>query len=180
MSPELTSRKLGAKRRRKPCITAREDTHGSSVRVKAFEPHHTSGTESAQTREFEPHQEHSQGRAINNVEVATKPQSRPLARDFDPAFQETLPPHCLYVEVNCEECGGSGFDPGGIDPWGPEVCPKCHGAKTQTIIRNYLAEAFQIAANPDSTRPIERQHLVAVIQHCREAVSALVSLPDVA
>ena len=42
--------------------------------------------------------------------------------------------------------------PGGIDPWGPEVCPKCQGAKTQRITRNYLAEAFQIAANPDSIR----------------------------
>jgi hypothetical protein len=85
----------------------------------------------------------------------------------------------MEVEMNCEECGGSGFDPGGIDPWGPEPCPTCHGAKTQRITRNYLAEAFQIAANPESTRPVERQHLVAVIQHCREAVSALVSLPAV-
>jgi len=93
---------------------------------------------------------------------------------------ETLSPYIKEVEINCDECGGSGFDPGGIDPWGPEVCPKCRGAKTQTIIRNYLAEAFQIAANPDSTRQIERRHLIAVIQHCREVVSALVSLPEVA
>ena len=82
--------------------------------------------------------------------------------------------------MNCEECGGSGVDPGGIDPWGPEVCPKCQGAKTQTIVRNYLAEAFQIAGNPDSIRTVERLHLVAVIQHCREAVRAIMSLPEVA
>ena len=93
---------------------------------------------------------------------------------------QIVQPYIATVEENCEECGGSGFDPGGIDPWGPEVCPKCRGAKTRTIIRNYLAEAFQIAANPESARQIERQHLVAVIQHCREAVSALVSLPEVA
>jgi hypothetical protein len=93
---------------------------------------------------------------------------------------DTRAPHIIEVEVNCDDCGGSGFDPGGIDPWGPEECPRCHGRKTQTIIRNYLAEAFQIAANPDSQRQIERQHLVAVIQHCRQAVSALVSLPEVA
>ena len=90
------------------------------------------------------------------------------------------PPYVMEVEVNCDQCGGSGFDPGAIDPWGPEPCPTCHGAKTQRITRNYLAEAFQIAANPESTRPVERQHLVAVIQHCREAVSTLVSLPAVA
>jgi hypothetical protein len=82
--------------------------------------------------------------------------------------------------MNCDECGGSGFDPGGLDPWGPDPCPTCHGAKTQWITRNYLAEAFQIAASPESTRPVERRHLVAVIQHCREAVSALVVLPEVA
>jgi hypothetical protein len=101
-----------------------------------------------------------------------------------PALRTKLPemvaPYITEVEGNCDECGGSGFDPGGIDPWGPELCPKCQGAKTQTITRNYLAEAFQIAANPDSQRQIERQHLVAVIQHCRQAVSALVSLPEVA
>jgi len=89
-------------------------------------------------------------------------------------------PFVVQQEIACEECGGSGFDPDGIDPWGPEVCPKCRGAKTQIITRNYLAEAFQIAANPDSVHQIERRHLVAVIQHCREAVSALVSLPEVA
>ena len=46
-----------------------------------------------------------------------------------------LHPHTYMreVEVNCEECGGSGFDPGGIDPWGPEVCPKCKGGKTERI-----------------------------------------------
>jgi DnaJ-class molecular chaperone len=93
---------------------------------------------------------------------------------------DQLSPHIVEIELNCDECGGSGFDPGAIDPWGPEVCPRCHGAKTEMISRNYLAEAFQIAANPDSARQIERQHLVAVIQHCRQAVSALVSLPEVA
>jgi hypothetical protein len=93
---------------------------------------------------------------------------------------ERRPPYILEAEVNCDECGGTGFDPGGIDPWGPEPCPACRGAKRQLITRNFLAEAFQIAANSESTRPIERQHLVAVIQHCRQAVSALVSLPEVA
>jgi DnaJ-class molecular chaperone len=89
-------------------------------------------------------------------------------------------PYSREIELNCEECGGSGFDPGAIDPWGPEVCPRCHGAKTETITRNYLAEAFQIAANADNQRQVERQHLVAVIHHCRQAVSALVSLPEMA
>ena len=92
----------------------------------------------------------------------------------------TPTPYVLEIEGNCEECGGSGFDPGGIDPWGPETCPVCHGARTLRIVRNYLAEAFQIAANPSSTRQVERQHLLAIVQHCREMVSASVGLPEVA
>jgi hypothetical protein len=92
----------------------------------------------------------------------------------------TKPPYITEVEVNCDECVGSGFDPGGLDPWGPELCPVCQGAKTQRITRNFLAEAFQIAANQESTRSIERQHLIAMIQHCRETVSALMVLPEVA
>lgn len=93
---------------------------------------------------------------------------------------DLLSAYIVEVEINCEECGGSGFDPGGVDPWGPEPCPKCQGAKKQRITRNYLAEAFQIAANPESVRQVERAHLVAVIHHCRETVRAVMSLPEVA
>jgi hypothetical protein len=120
---------------------------------------------------------------IERVESMAAPYLSALKRAAntkETARPEALPPYVMEVEVNCDECGGTGFDPGGIDPWGPEPCPACRGAKRQLITRNYLAEAFQIAANSESTRPIERQHLVAVIQHCRQAVSALVSLPEVA
>jgi len=105
-----------------------------------------------------------------------KPAARALTNIFPPKFSR----YVVEVEVNCDECGGSGFDPGGIDPWGPEPCRVCRGERKQRIRRNYLAEAFQIAANPESVRPVERQHLIAIIQHCREAVSALVSLPEIA
>jgi hypothetical protein len=103
---------------------------------------------------------------------------KPRRPCLDENGTEILPPFIIEIEVNCDECGGSGYDPGGIDPWGPDLCPACHGAKTQKITRNYLAEAFQIAANPESTRPVERQHLVAIVQYCREAVSAVVGLPE--
>lgn len=122
-----------------------------------------------------------EGAPIEFVEAMAAPYLR--AARAKPAFEAarlTSPPHIVNVEIDCDGCGGSGFDLGGIDPWGPEPCPACNGAKTQRITRNYLAEAFQIVANPESTRPIERQHLVAGIQHCRQVVSALVSLPEVA
>ncbi len=90
-----------------------------------------------------------------------------------------LSPYIVEVEVNCEECGGSGYDPGGIDPWGPELCPTCHGAKTQWATRNYLGEALRIAANPDCHLQVERTHLIAIVQYCRQTVSAIVRLPEV-
>ena len=107
------------------------------------------------------------------------PQPEPVARLLKAGLPEMLSPYVVEIEVNCDECGGSGFDPGGVDPWGPELCPACSGAKTRKITRNYLAEAFQITANPESTRPVERKHLVAIVQHCREAVRAVVDLPEV-
>ena len=65
-----------------------------------------------------------------------------------PISRRLVQAYATEVEVACDECGGTGFDPGGIDPWGPEPCPACHGAKTQKVVRNYLAEAFQMAAEP--------------------------------
>ncbi len=95
------------------------------------------------------------------------------------ALLKAQSPYAIEVDADCEECGGSGFDPGGIDPWGPEPCPTCRGAKTQRIIRNYLAEAFRIVGNPECQVPAERAHLVAIVHFCRRAVSAVVSLPEV-
>jgi hypothetical protein len=93
------------------------------------------------------------------------------------------PPVMSYsqeVEVPCEDCGGTGRDIGALDPWNGEVCPCCGGSGRETITRNYLAEAFQIVANPDSVRLVERSHLVAIVQYCRQTVSAVVRLPEVA
>lgn len=115
------------------------------------------------------------------AENITAPQF--ASRDDDPGFasQEPKSSYTVELELPCEECGGSGFDPGGIDPWGPEPCPACQGAKTQRITRNYLAEALRIVGNPACLVPIERAHLAAIVDYCRQAVSAVVvvSLPDV-
>jgi hypothetical protein len=93
---------------------------------------------------------------------------------------EGVSPFIVEQEIACEECGGSGRDIGSLDPWDGDDCANCAGSGRQTITRNYLAEAFQISANPDSIRQVERQHLIAVIQHCRELVGALMSFPEVA
>ena len=107
------------------------------------------------------------------------PQSGRAAKVRAIACPETQPPLVVDVELPCDECGGSGFDPGGIDPWGPEPCPVCHGAGTQKITKNYLAEAFRIIGNPHCAVPVERAHLVAIVQYCRQLISAVVALPEV-
>jgi hypothetical protein len=107
------------------------------------------------------------------------PLSRPAGTAPDTVRPETNAPYIIEIEADCDECGGSGFDPGGIDPWGPETCPACRGAGTQRITKNYLGEALRIAANPECPLPVERAHLVAIVHYCRQAVSAAVSLPEV-
>jgi len=93
---------------------------------------------------------------------------------------DPLPPFSELVEINCQDCGGTGFDPGTVNPREPEDCPACHGSGKETILRNYLAEAFRIAADPATNLQLERVHLVALTAYARQTVSALLSLPEVA
>jgi len=84
------------------------------------------------------------------------------------------------VEEDCKDCAGTGRDIGAIDPWDGSECSNCRGTGREIVMRNYLSEAFAIASNPHSTRVIEREHLVVVIQYARQFVSAAISLPEVA
>jgi hypothetical protein len=88
------------------------------------------------------------------------------------AYSETL-------EIPCEDCEGLGFDRGALD-FAPPVCPACKGRRTETVKRNFLSEAFAIVSHADSTRPVERKHLVAIVRYAREHVSVLFQLPEVA
>jgi DnaJ-class molecular chaperone len=90
----------------------------------------------------------------------------------------TKPPFVVKVEQNCEDCGGSGKDRGSLSPIDPEECPVCHGSGKQVIVRNYLAEAFRIAAGTSSL-VAQREHLKAVIQHCRSLVGAVMLVGNI-
>jgi hypothetical protein len=83
-----------------------------------------------------------------------------------------------FVTQGCDECGGTGRDPGALNPWDPEPCPTCLGTKLQSVERNYLVEAFRIVAGLSHLAP-EKEHLKAVIKYCREMTSAALSLPEV-
>ena len=87
-------------------------------------------------------------------------------------------PFVVQVEENCEECGGYGYDWGSLSPTDPEDCPVCHGSGKQMVLRNYLAEALRIAAGKSSML-VQREHLEAVIQHCRGLVSAVMTIADI-
>jgi DnaJ-class molecular chaperone len=89
-----------------------------------------------------------------------------------------MKPYLVEVEEECEECGGSGHDCGSLSPIDPEGCPACFGSGKQIVIHNYLAEALRIAAGK-SAMLAQREHLQAVIQHCRSLVGALMAIADI-
>jgi hypothetical protein len=86
---------------------------------------------------------------------------------------ELLPPFSDLVEIACQGCGGRGYDPGNVNAREPEDCPACLGSGKEIVVRNYLAEAFRIAADPETNVQLERAHLVAVTVYARQTVSAL-------
>ena len=98
---------------------------------------------------------------------------QPLSEDEEAVLSELVQfsPFVAEIEQDCEECGGSGVDPGGLNAFEPEDCPVCHGTKRQTVTRNYLSEAFAITSG-QSDRPIERQHLTALDAYSRQVLNA--------
>jgi hypothetical protein len=147
--------------------------HGAKLRFAVCGPCETSGADVADTMALGRNPEDFREGKVELGATSHLPTPQPswAGRALEAARPDMLSPYIVEVEVNCEECGGSGYDPGGIDPWGPEPCPVCHGAKTQRITRNYLGEALRIAANPEYRVPVERGHLVAIVHYCRQAVS---------
>lgn len=97
---------------------------------------------------------------------------RKLPQNIPAALPEVLPPFTVEVEQDCEDCGGRGYDLGERFEFTP--CPECGGTKKQTVIRQYLAEAFRIAAGQTSMIP-ERAHLVALTAYARQTVNALMA-----
>ena len=93
--------------------------------------------------------------------------------------QRALYPFFAEEEIDCEDCGGRGYDLGGLNPTEYEPCSVCGGTCKQLVQRNYLGEAFQIAQGQSHTLP-ERKHLVAIIAFARQFVSAALNFPDVA
>jgi DnaJ-class molecular chaperone len=95
-----------------------------------------------------------------------------------PRSSEMKPPYLVEIEEECEECGGSGYDCGSLSPIDPDECPACYGSGKQRIMHNYLAEALRIASGKSAILA-QREHLLAVIQHCRSLVGALMSVADI-
>jgi hypothetical protein len=121
-----------------------------------------------------PHEErHLVQNEIENS-LRTSDKSEPLMLQ-GPA---TKPPFVVKVEEKCEECGGYGYDCGSLSCIDPDECPACHGSGKQIVVRNYLAEALRIAAGKTSMLA-QREHLQAVIQHCRSLVGALMAIEEI-
>jgi hypothetical protein len=101
------------------------------------------------------------------------PPARPIINRIEP---EAFPPFSALVEQECEDCKGTGQDAGALDN-DYDPCSHCNGSGKETVLRKYLAEAFAIAAG-QSSRPAEKEHLVAITQYARETVSALFAQPE--
>jgi hypothetical protein len=125
--------------------------------------------------EHRPGLDQKEGHAVNRAAPGRIPPSRATT-----VAPEPLPPFSDFVEIDCQGCGGKGYDPGGINPQEAEDCSACHGSGKETILRNYLAEAFRIAANPQANLQLERAHLVALTAYARQTVNALMSVQEVA
>ena len=114
--------------------------------------------------------------------VPTAPQIRKQL-GADPLPQPVQAELALYAvesEQACEDCAGTGRDWGTVGENAPEECSHCRGTGKETVTRNFLAEAFRIAADPGCTAELKREHLVAIINHARQAVSAFANLPEAA
>jgi DnaJ-class molecular chaperone len=78
--------------------------------------------------------------------------------------------------LKCYLCRGTGISCANEADWdNQDTCPECDGKGA--ITRNYLAEAFEIA-RCRGTVPVCREHVEAVIKHCRALVSATMQLPE--
>lgn len=88
-----------------------------------------------------------------------------------------LPSH--IVEEACTLCKQLGWIMDGPS-WDPDAehidCPDCDG--TGVVRRDYLKEAFLIVQDRCHMLP-ETKHLEAVITHCRQFLSAVITLPEV-
>ena len=87
------------------------------------------------------------------------------------------PSFVVEVEQECDECGGRGYDLGSLGPTDAAECTSCQGSGRQTVKRDYLAEGLRIAAGNSSITP-KREHLEAVVQHCRSLVYAAMAITE--
>ena len=61
---------------------------------------------------------------------------QPLTEDEWEAVEQLEAANSEF-ELDCDECAATGIDPGGLNPYEPEECPACHGAKRMTIATVY-------------------------------------------
>ena len=87
---------------------------------------------------------------------------------------EECPPYTVETTVECEDCSGTGTNLYNSNPFEWEPCEGhgCIDGKVK-VMRQYLAEAFRIAAGEKIT--VEAGHLTALTAYARATVSALMA-----
>jgi endogenous inhibitor of DNA gyrase (YacG/DUF329 family) len=80
-----------------------------------------------------------------------------------------VPPYSSIVEMDCDDCGGTGSANGKNEEYEP--CHFCNGSCKQAVLRNWLAEAFQIETGQLNADP-QREHLQALRYYARLVLNA--------
>jgi ribosomal protein S27E len=107
-------------------------------------------------------------RHSHSRESVRKPFHGTLARSREP-----IPPFSDFIEVQCEDCNGTGYDFGSHKDFDPEYCPRCGGSGMELVFRDYLAETFRIVSDPQCKVALCREQIVALAIYARQTVSAL-------
>jgi len=80
-----------------------------------------------------------------------------------------IAPFVMLEKVPCDTCAERSFE----ENPEPGPCPTCRGRKFTRVKRRWLAEAFAIVADTQTSQRVERGHLVALATYGRIVMSAL-------
>jgi hypothetical protein len=94
--------------------------------------------------------------------------ARPLVARCAEDLPLAFPPYSSIIETDCDDCGGDGRNHDLDDDYEP--CDHCIDGK-QSVLRNWLGEAFQIENGQLEISP-RREHLTAIRHYATQMLKA--------
>jgi endogenous inhibitor of DNA gyrase (YacG/DUF329 family) len=121
------------------------------------------------------HNCHHLNRADQNQALFTDQNApaRPLVARHAKLLPTPVAPYSSIIEVDCDECGGTGSANGKEEEYEP--CGYCGGSRKQATLKNWLVEAFQIESGELNANP-QIEHLRALSFHLRQVTNAYMEI----